>query len=264
MEKPFEFIECKLDWRKEFKVTDGHQPTYAFFFLKEGSFQLKMDGIETVVKENDCVIFSDDINFFRSVISPISFLYLQFRVNPKCPFHIHIPIGIVNFCNHSRFLDSVQKYEALMDTDDARAIYYREHLLEDILLQAFAESDHFAELGSPSANYGLINCHDTVVLQAVEYIMKNIRYKLRIEDICRDVGTNPSTLNFKFHKELSCSVWDYIIEARMKSARHYLTSTTYTIAEIAGRCGFDNIYYFSTAFRKYHGTSPTDFRNRYR
>ena len=80
MEKPFEFIECKIHRCDEFKITDGYQPTYAFFYLKEGSFRLKMDGKETVVQKNDSVIFYDNVNFFRTIITPISFLYLSLYI----------------------------------------------------------------------------------------------------------------------------------------------------------------------------------------
>jgi len=264
MEKPFEFIECKIHRCDEFKITDGYQPTYAFFYLKEGSFRLKMDGKETVVQKNDSVIFYDNVNFFRTIITPISFLYLQFRINPRCPFKIHVPLGVVSFRDQHRFLDSIQKYESLLESSDMRAVYYREHLMEDILLQAFAESEHFTEIANNSEQYNLLNCHDTLVLNATAFIKDNLANKLQIADICNHLGTNPSTLNFKFRKELSVSVWNYIMAQRMKKAKQYLTNATYSITDIASRCGFDNVYYFSNAFRKYYGISPNAFRNFYR
>ena len=67
MEKPFEFIEYKMQRLDEFKITEGRQPTYALFFLKEGSFRLEINGKETNVSENDCVVLSDDLKFLRNV-----------------------------------------------------------------------------------------------------------------------------------------------------------------------------------------------------
>ena len=264
MEKPFIFIECKMGWREEFRVTKGHQPTYALLFLKEGSFRLTIDGKETIVQKNDCAIFSDDLDFFRTVIDPIYFVYLKFRVNPKCPFRLQIPLGKVHFHDKNRFFDSIHKYEALMEAEDARAVYYREHLLEDILLQAFAENYQTPVIGSQFGQFELQNCHDEMVLQAATYILKNLSKKLYIKDVCQFVSTNPSTLNFKFQKELSCSVGDFITRARMQTARRLLRDTTYSIGKIASRSGFDNIYYFSAVFRKWHDSSPSEFRKQYR
>jgi len=71
VEKPFRFIEYKTTYRDEFDVTEGRQPTFALFYLKEGSFRLRMDGTETVIGAGDCAVFADDVDFNRSVISPI-------------------------------------------------------------------------------------------------------------------------------------------------------------------------------------------------
>lgn len=260
MEKPFKFIECKISERNEFQITEGYQPTYALIILKEGSFRLKINDTETIVGKNDCAIFSDDINFFRTIIEPIHFVYLKFRINPKCPFNIPVPFGKVKFKNKERFMDSIKKYEELMDTEDSNAVYYREHLLEDILLQAYAENNQVINTKNDKTK----NCHDILVNQAVEYIRKNISAKLSIKSICSNVCTNPSTLNFKFRKELDCSVGEFINEERMKIAKHLLSSTTYKIGEISKKCGFENIYYFSTAFSKANGISPINYRNQYR
>ena len=40
--------------------------------------------------------------------------------------------------------------------------------------------------------------------------------------------------------------------------------TTHTIRDIAAACGFDSVYYFSSAFHKYNGLSPTDYRKQFR
>lgn len=260
MEKPFKFIECKISTYNEFQLTEGCQPTYALLFIKSGSFLLKMNGKETIVGKNECAIFSDDINFFRTVINPIHFVYLKFQINPKCPFNIPIPFGKVEFKNKERFMDSIKKYEELMDAEDSHAIYYREHLLEDILLQAYSENNQVINTKNDKTK----NCHDVTVNKAVEYIRKNIDTKLVIKDICSNVCTNSSTLNFKFRKELLCSVGDFITKERMKKAKYLLSSTSFSIGEIASRCGFENIYYFSTAFRKVNGISPINYRNQYR
>lgn len=262
MEKPFEFIEYKMQRLDEFKITEGRQPTYALFFLKEGSFRLEINGKETIVSANDCVVLSDDLKFLRNVIEPISFVYLEFKVNPKCTFNIPIPLGKIEFKNKKRVFDSIKKYEEIMESRDIRAKYYKEHLLEDILLQAFSENNILTEPESREAKTA--SCRDELVVKAVEYIGEHIREKIEIKDICRSLCTNPTTLNFKFRKEFSCSVGEFILEEKMKRARYLLSNTNYTIGKIAGRCGYDNIYYFSTVFTKFHKMSPTDFRKGYR
>lgn len=261
MKKPFIFIGCKKRHRDQFKIKEGVQPTYALLYLVDGSFFLNIEGKETTLNAGDCAIFSDDIDFFRSVISPITFIILQFQPNPGCPFSFPIPLGKVAFKNKERFQDSIKKYEELMETEDPRAIYYKEHLLEDILLQAFAENSGSALLSAPGNPESI---RDATVIRAAAYIKENLDKRLTIEGICHTVGTNASTLNFKFRKELSTSVGSFIVTERMKKARFMLSNTTHSISEIAARCGYDSIYYFSSAFRKVHGLSPSEYRNQHR
>ena len=266
MERPFVFIECKTTTRNEFIVKSGRQPTYALFFLKKGSFMMTIDAEDHIVKEGDCVIFSDDIDFFRTVIEPISFIYLKFKINPKCPVRMDIPLGIIRFKNNCRFLDSIEKYEKLAEAQTPSAIYYREHMLEDILLQAFAEynSDALTDIHSDTVYYKIKNCRDETVNIVTEYIISHISEKLTVDALCKIAKTNPSTLNFKIKKSFSMSSAAWVEYLRMSEARKLLRNTTFKVSEIALRCGFENIYYFSNVFNKYHGVSPTEYRNKYR
>ncbi|MBO5938078.1 MAG: helix-turn-helix transcriptional regulator [Clostridia bacterium] len=260
MEKPFEFIESKMAHRREFDITEGRHPTYALLYLKEGSFRLSIDGVETIFTAGDCAIFTDDVFFSRSVLSPISFVYLKFRQNTKCSFTLPLPTGKIFFKNKQRFLDDIRTYEALMETADARSLYYKEHLLEDILWLWFDEQNE----GSLDSKTDLRLCHDEVVRRAVEVLRASLSKKLSIAELCAAVGSNPSTLGFKFRREFSCSIGEFLTEERMKHARRLLSSTSFSVGEIATRCGYENIYYFSSAFHKRNGISPTEFRRQYR
>lgn len=261
MKRPFIFIGGKKRHRDQFKIKEGTQPTYALLYLVEGSFLLDIEGTKTTLSAGDCAIFPDDLDFFRSVIDPITFIILQFQPNPACPFRIPIPFGKVNFANPERFRDSIKKYEELMDVETPWAVYYKEHLLEDILLQAFDENQGRIRLASAPTPE---TTHDTTVIIATGFIKENLDKRLTIESICHAAGTNPSTLNFKFRKELSTSVGGYITTERMKKARFMLSNTTFTIGDIASRCGFDSLYYFSSAFHKSNGMSPTEYRKQFR
>jgi AraC-like DNA-binding protein len=266
LESPFIFIETKMSRREEFEITAGRQPTFALLYLKEGSFSLEIGGEKAILRAGDCAVFSDDIDFFRSVLQPISFIHVKFRINPKCPFSLPVPSGKVLPRDPARFRSSIESYERLLDADNIRAVHYKEHLLTDILWQIFAESHRamLLEQEADSAEFRLHSCRDETVRTAVAFIRNNIRQKLPVDTICQAVGTNPSTLNFRFRRELSCSVGAFITGERISLARRLLRSTTYSIGAIAQQCGYDNIYYFSTAFGNATGCSPSAYRAQHR
>lgn len=64
-----------------------------------------------------------------------------------------------------------------------------------------------------------------------------------------------------FHSLYGVSPKQYILSARMRWAKTMLKSTDDSITEIAKNCGFENVYYFSRAFRIHEGVSPSQYRN---
>lgn len=261
MDFPYKVIESKMACRDEFVLTDGYQPTWALFYLKSGSFKLCVNEKKEVVNEGDFVILPNDIRFTRSVLEPIVFVYIKFCPDSKCPYSLNLPFGKFEPADRRRLTDNLLAYEKLIGLDDRRSRSYREHLFRDIIFQIYMEHNPQANDGFYSDN-GSENCHDKLVLKAASYIRSHIREKLSIDDICHALGTNQSTLNFKFRRELDCSVGKFIISARMCLAKQLLIGSNYTVSKIAEYCGYENIYYFSTIFKKEIGYSPSEFRNR--
>lgn len=57
---------------------------------------------------------------------------------------------------------------------------------------------------------------------------------------------------------------NYRTAARITLAKNLLCESTFSISEIAEMCSYKDSYYFSKLFKKYVGTSPTKYRNRYK
>lgn len=258
MEFPFRIIESTISTRSEFDLTEGYQPTYALFFIKKGSFRIEHDGITENIVPGDCLILPDYLYFRRNVIEPIEFVYVKFAVNLNCPYSFTIPYGKLIFRDKKRFLSNISAIEKLLMNDDLFSVNYREHLLTDILFMI-----HFEQIEKNTHQQEQV-VKDFLVESAVTYILEHLRHKILIQDICYNVGTNMSTLNFRFRRTFNMSVGQYIVNEKMKKARHLLIGTTYSITEIADRCGFENVYYFSNVFKKAHGISPAKYKNNYK
>lgn len=254
MNFPFKIIESNIAHRNEFDVTDGYQPTHALFYLKEGSFDIEIDGKVETVCAGDCLILPDYLHFRRNVINPIEFVFVKFVDNPSCLYSFSVPYGKVDFDDAARFSASISLIEHIIDREDAFSVSYREHLLMDILFQLAFKDNKGVELIEGRAP------RNPQVISAVAYIRENLDKKILIEDLCRVARSNSSTLNFNFRRELNTSVYRFILDERMKRARRLLIATNYSISEIAARCGFENVYYFSNAFKKSHGVPPSEYK----
>ena len=54
----------------------------------------------------------------------------------------------------------------------------------------------------------------------------------------------------------------HLIGIRIRHAKQLLIGTAHPISEIAAAVGFENCYYFSNAFKKQTGLSPSDYRKK--
>ena len=91
-------------------------------------------------------------------------------------------------------------------------------------------------------------------------VEKNIgNSSFNVNDISRELGMSRVQIYRKVKALLEFSVNDYIMNVRLKKAKHLLQSDK-TIAEIATEVGFSSPTYFSTAFKAKFNISPKDYK----
>ena len=98
------------------------------------------------------------------------------------------------------------------------------------------------------------------VNRAVDYIDARYSYPISVEEIAAYAGVSRSTLFRHFRKLLGVSPIEYLEEYRIRRARELLLSTDLTVAAISVSTGYDNGLYFSKAFKKSVGMTPTAYR----
>lgn len=77
--------------------------------------------------------------------------------------------------------------------------------------------------------------------------------------LAHEVGTNDATLKKHFKQVMGQTVFAYLTSCRMEVARDLLVAEHRTVTEVAHYLGYKHISHFSSAFRKYHGCSPSKF-----
>jgi signal transduction histidine kinase/ABC-type sugar transport system substrate-binding protein/AraC-like DNA-binding protein len=110
--------------------------------------------------------------------------------------------------------------------------------------------------------------HDTLlppptsalVKQAISFIQQHHDEPLSRQAIAGALAVSKDYLGRIFHQELGISPWEYLIRYRVLRAKELLLTTNYTVAEVAGRVGFDNATYFSHIFHREVGCTPRTFR----
>ncbi len=104
------------------------------------------------------------------------------------------------------------------------------------------------------------NSQRIYVEQAKDYISTNYSYPITVEDVASYVGISRSYLFRSFQSVQNQSPKEYLIEYRIKRARHLLRETSLSIASIAYSVGFENNLYFSKAFKSKMQMTPSEYR----
>ena len=85
-----------------------------------------------------------------------------------------------------------------------------------------------------------------------------------IRELAKKSGLSIRTLQRRFKKQIGCSIQSLITICRIGYARKLLQNTYLSVSEIASRCCFKNIAYFSNTFKQETGLSPNEFREKNR
>ena len=87
-----------------------------------------------------------------------------------------------------------------------------------------------------------------------------------VKDCLKKMPLNYDYIRKLFKKETGVTPADYLLKERMALAGQLLSSgisnrfSSYSISQIAEACGFSEPLYFSRVFKKYFGTSPSNYR----
>jgi two-component system response regulator YesN len=72
---------------------------------------------------------------------------------------------------------------------------------------------------------------------------------------------NASYLSFLFKEVMGVHFQEYLSSVRIRKAKDYLASGRYSVAKVAEKAGYTSRFYFSRAFKKIEGLTPTEFMN---
>lgn len=144
--------------------------------------------------------------------------------------------------------------------------------VRDCLAEAFEEksADRLSMLGLLYSLCGLLNRRGEVggdvsnislhIRTAEDFIRKNYAKRLTIQKIADECHVSPKYLSRIYRESRDNTLIGFINSTRLDAARRLIERTDGNISEIAFAVGFSDPLYFSKAYRKRFGASPTEYR----
>lgn len=230
-------IRCEHGFREKFIVEKGVHRFQSLLVTLSGEYEYS-DGTEKrKILPFHPVLFKKGASFEKRILKPIEFLIVS-------PPHLHYEGGI--FLSYAaedtvRMKDSVCRLKnAVLENRSDRIL---EHYLEDLLLLAQGKE----AVGNP--------------MEAVyDYIGKNLAEKLELSLLAELAHCSVQTLIAGFKRHYGKTPQRVVAEHRVAKAKELLAGSSLSVGQIAERCGYENVYYFSNAFKKETGLSPRNYR----
>lgn len=95
--------------------------------------------------------------------------------------------------------------------------------------------------------------------QAVRWLTLQYSQPVSIEHMAQNLGYHRTHLSKMFKQHTGMSPMHFLLQIRMERAKLLLTEAL-TVEQVAASVGFTDALYFSKQFKKWYGSSPTEYR----
>lgn len=118
---------------------------------------------------------------------------------------------------------------------------------------------HISAVQTPPNSKALRNIER--IKQMLQFIQHNYAEEINTSDIARSASVSESECLRCFRTTICTTPIRYLREYRIERAAQLLTAKENRIADVAFRCGFQDVSYFTKTFREIKGCTPKEYQN---
>ncbi len=240
---------------------NGQQiPQHILVCVEEGKCVFEIEDRQVPLAQNECILV------------PANTFYAP-RAIGACIFKAF------HFIAESEFLCESKKVQELpmpgvIPTLTVPEKFKSDNAIEMYLNNALAESRKRTSVGSIKKNIHFINALIRISENATQigisslaqeiksYIDKHIEDDITILDIAKAFGYSKQHIVRLFKESFPLTPARYILQSRLEKSLDFLAESRLAVNEIAEKCGFKDLNYFSRQFKKNYGISPTAYRKK--
>lgn len=254
---PHTFISCRR-WGSH-KIRHYRYPAVAFEFMLIGSAVFHTETGKTVVNANEIFVMQrgEDSGFHTNADDSYEKITLCFSGSLLELLCKNLKLNKIPKIKLSHPEECKRRFLEIRDLLHEKTPGTENHLSElaySLFLFLAGENRETADLIYPHS-----------LRLALQFLRGNYMHPdFSMQELASFSGSSIPTLIRLFRKYCGQTPQESITEMRMSLAKELLESTSLQIKEIAERSGYSNQLYFSTAFRKYTGIGPREYRKTHR
>jgi len=125
--------------------------------------------------------------------------------------------------------------------------------LEQLLIRLIRSNRQVLPVKNPDSN--------PLFLSICNYLENNVDKHLRFEDIKKEFNISASVIKRLFHSNMNCGIMEYFLQLKIDAAKQMIREHELNFTEISTGLGFNSPQYFTTAFRRISGMTPSEYAN---
>ncbi|WP_375418272.1 AraC family transcriptional regulator [uncultured Hymenobacter sp.] len=131
------------------------------------------------------------------------------------------------------------------------------------ILHDLSTSRNIRTLSDATSNNEQLNYNSRRIEKVFEYMNANYGRVITLTEVAKVANMPEASFSRFIKKRIGNTFIDSLNEIRLGHASRMLIDTTHNIAEVAYKCGFNNISNFNRTFKKKKNCTPTEFRENY-
>ena len=130
--------------------------------------------------------------------------------------------------------------------------------MEQLLISIYRRNDNI-HMHERSVPFKRLHHQKELAMQVREYLKAHFNEKLTQDDLANKYCISPSRLRVIYKEQMGTTVMSDLTAIRISEAKRMIRENNLTFTQIAEAVGYNNIYYFSTQFKKCTGMTPTEY-----
>lgn len=255
---------------------------YILYYILSGHLELTDNGERVTLVAGDMYLFQKGEYHFPNEKTECSYFYLHLEAN----FSQISPDEAEEIIEH-KYILSISSYPCSKEYDGAMVFPKKIHIskpsVDKKIIRLFEEGslengmekgEYYKTFSALKAFEILITAYryfsedrrggsgklDTDIIKSVvTYIEKNYEKDITGEILQQQFGYNFDYMNKCFKRITGKTVFSILREVRIENAKIMLKIKNISVSQVAEKCGFCDVYYFSRVFKSSTGCTPTEY-----
>lgn len=238
-------------------------------YVRDGNLSVTISGEKyTCSRDCLCIVNPRELHYMETTDRQVDYFtilfpleFISFQTNDRYEQDVFMPLrqGKLAFRSYIE-KDKVESgmhnlIEKLIQINNVKNELYQMEsrvLLLELLIELLRVPDIFTITTSTKTE---------LQRKILNFIRDNYSEKIGLKELAWELHMSDKYLSRYFKESFNITFSKYLNHVRLSNAKKLLETTELSITEVALNCGFPNVSYFISCFRKSYGVTPLMYKN---